>query len=140
MLFAHQMRAWNLLAQASGNVEDLADQLVFADEAPLPRGVVGGSVFAEKFASAGPRDAAGRSLREFGGAFQGGTRLMRYPCSYMIYSEAFDALPEGTRSAVYRRMWEVLKQNATTEERDAVAAILRETKKGLPEYFQVTKR
>ena len=33
---------------------------------------------------------------------------MRYPCSYMVYSAAFNALPEGARAAVYVRMWDIL--------------------------------
>lgn len=140
MVFAHEMRAWNLLARTTGNVEELADHLVYADHAPLPPGVEGGSAFAEKFASAGPRDSKGRSLRDFDGTFNWEPQLMRYRCSYMIYSEAFDALPEATRAAVYRRMWQTLTEKTTTEDRDAVTEILRETKKGLPGYFQVTKR
>ena len=28
-------------------------------------------------------------------------RLFRYPCSYMIYSEAFEALPAAARTAMY---------------------------------------
>ena len=135
MVFAHQMRAWNLLARPE-KPEELADHLVFADEAPLPGGVEGGSAFAERFAGAGPRDAKGRSLRDFGGISGGKARLMRYPCSYMIYSDAFDALPGETKAAVYRRIWQVLAERATTEERAAVVEILRETKPGLPDYFR----
>jgi hypothetical protein len=68
---------------------------------------------------------------------------MRYPCSYMIYSAAFDALPAGTRDAVYRRMWAVLSGKETGEryahmaaaDRQAAIEILRETKPGLPKYF-----
>ncbi len=135
MVFAHQMRAWNLLARPE-SAEELADHLVFADEAPLPGAIEGGSAFAEKFASAGPRDAEARSLRDFGG--QG--RLMRYPCSYMIYSEAFDALPEGTKAAAYRRMWQVLGERSTADEREAVVEILRETKNGLPEFLRAARQ
>ena len=36
------------------------------------------------------------------------TSLFKYPCSYLIYSEAFDALPEPARDHVYRRLLEVL--------------------------------
>ncbi len=69
---------------------------------------------------------------------------MRYPCSYMIYSEAFDALPSDAREAVYRRMWQILsgKDKAAKYgrlsfvDRQAVVEILRETKQGLPNYFQ----
>jgi hypothetical protein len=35
-------------------------------------------------------------------------RLMKYPCSYMIYSSAFDALPDDLQEATYARMWRIL--------------------------------
>ena len=34
--------------------------------------------------------------------------MFRYPCSYLIYSEAFDGLPDAAKDYVYRRLWEVL--------------------------------
>jgi hypothetical protein len=62
----------------------------------------------------------------------------------MIYSAAFDALPDAARDAVYRRMWQVLSgqesgeryARLTAADRQAVIEILRETKPGLPKYFQ----
>ena len=69
---------------------------------------------------------------------------MRYPCSYMIYSPAFDALPADLKQAIYDRMWVILsgrdsaKKSAkfSLADRQAVVEILRETKKGLPDYFR----
>ena len=61
----------------------------------------------------GPRDSQGRSLRDLD--LQ--RRLFRYPCSYMIYTEAFDALPPNAREAVYARLISVLSG------RDATAPI-----------------
>jgi hypothetical protein len=69
---------------------------------------------------------------------------MRYPCSYMIYSEAFDHFPEEARVAIYRRTWQILTGHATDQrynrltaaDRRAVIQILRDTKKGLPDYFR----
>jgi hypothetical protein len=141
MVFAHQIHMMNLLAHPD-NVNELADYLLFMDEAPLPAPIRGSSGFAEKFSSAGPRDHKGRSLREFD--LQ--DRLMRYRCSYMIYTEAFDALPAATKAAVYRRMWRILSGEATgarpfsPDDRNAVVEILRDTKKDLPEYFQPLSR
>jgi len=100
------------------------------DEAPLASPIHGSSGFAEKFAALPPRDSTGRSLRQFDLQH----RLMRYPCSYMIYSPAFDALPADLKDAVYHRMWQILSGKNPTDRR-AVAEILRETKPGLPEYF-----
>ena len=68
---------------------------------------------------------------------------MRYPCSYLIYSPAFDALPPTAKRAVYARMWAVLsgaEQGAkygrlTPADRRAIVEILRDTKSDLPKYF-----
>jgi hypothetical protein len=131
LVFGHQMRVMNLLADPEKSNE-LADALLFADEAPLPGPVQGDSGFAEKFTAQGPRDHLGRSLREFDLK----THLMRFRCSYMIYSDAFDALPPATKDVVYRRMSAVLISGKfTASERDAIIGILRDTKKDLPAWF-----
>jgi hypothetical protein len=131
---AHAMNA--LLRESA---RELVDYLLFIDEAPLPGPVHGTSGFAEKFAAEGPADHRGRSLRQLDLR----TRLLRYPCSYMIYSEAFDHLPEPARNAIYLRMWEVLSgaekgtryARLSLLDRRALIEILRETKPGLPGYF-----
>ena len=116
--------------------QDVVDYMLFIEEAPLTGWVKSTSGFASKFASQGPRDGKGRSLREL----ELEHRLMRYRCSYMIYSPAFDALPGMAKIAVYERMWEILsgavKSPLGTEERGAIVAILRATKPGLPSYFR----
>ena len=119
---------------------DLVDYLLFVDEAPLPRPVAGSTGFAAAFAARGPRDSRGRSLRDLDLE----QRLMRYPCSYMIYTAAFDALPETALDAIYRRMWAILSgeesgrpyDSLTADDRRAVVEILIDTKPGLPDYFQ----
>jgi hypothetical protein len=100
---------------------------------------------AEKFSAAGPKDRKGRSLHEL----DLDHRLMKYPCSYLIYSPAFDQLPPGAKDPIYRRMWEILSGNErlaryrsalSLEDRRAIVEILRETKPDLPSYFRdVTK-
>jgi hypothetical protein len=119
---------------------ELVDYLLFVDEAPLPSKIQGSSAFAREFPAKGPRDSQGRSLRDLDLE----RRLLRYPCSYMIYTEAFDSLPGPAKAAVYERMWEILSgQEASAAyarlsraDRQAVVEILRETKKDLPAYFQ----
>lgn len=119
---------------------EVVDYMLFVDETPLAAPVAGESGFAKKFATAGPRDRNGRSLRQLD--LQ--SRLMNYPCSYLIYSAAFDALPDQARAAIYGRMWQVLSGADTDEkyrrlapsDRRAVVEILRETKEGLPGYFK----
>jgi hypothetical protein len=157
LVLAHQTHATNLMtrvgwearvAEAAGATEpgervraatrDLVDYLLFADEAPLPGAVAGSSRFADVFAAAGPRDTAGRSLRDLNLE----DRLLAYRCSYMIYAPAFDALPATAREAVYARLWAVLTGAADdsrtalpADERQAIVEILRDTKAGLPPYF-----
>jgi len=119
---------------------DLVDYLLFIDEAPLVGPVQGSSGFAERFAAVGPRDAQGRSLRDLDLR----RRVFKYPCSYMIYTDAFDALPGAAKDAVYQRMWEVLSGRETRPryrrlamaDRQAVVQILKATKKDLPSYFR----
>jgi len=139
MVFDHQMRMMNLItrlnwefrvqkpAELEDAVNEFVDYLLFRNEAPLPAPVRGSSGFAEKFAAEGPRDHMGRSLRDFDLK----QRLMRYPCSYMIYSEAFDGMPEAPKSAIYKRMWSVLSADPRPEAKAAIE-ILAETKTDWP--------
>src|SRR5258706_6844300 len=120
MVFDHQMQmstlltrvSWEARAAGPGDVDallrdaarEVVDYMLFVDEAPLPGRIEGTSGFSEWLSDRGPRDSRGRSLRQLDLT----RRLLRYPCSYMIYSDAFDALPIVARNAIYRRMWEIL--------------------------------
>ncbi len=127
-------------AVAARVAADLVDYLLFVDEAPLAGPVGGESGFAAAFAARGPKDRAGRSLRDLDLS----ARLLKHPCSYLVYSEAFDALPPMAKEAVYARLWQVLSgaERATPRyarlsraDRQAITEILRETKRELPPYF-----
>jgi len=128
------------IARVDDAAVDLVDYLLFVYEAPLTSRVRGTSGFAEKFATLGPADAQGRSLRQL----DLDRRLLKYPCSYMIYSNAFDSMPATAKAAVYRRLWRVLSgqergepyTHLTAADRQAILEILRATKKDLPEYFK----
>lgn len=172
MVFDHQMHMQNLITRFGWEIraaqyqaqhiqsvevstllrdaaEEFVDYLLFIDEAPLSGGIADASgsagkrssAFARKFASQGPRDGKGRSLRDLD--LQ--SRMLRYPCSYMIYSEAFDALPTEAKDAIYGRMWQVLSgaergkkyKRLSLADRRAIVEILRDTKKGLPGYFRL---
>ena len=117
----------------------LVDYMLFVDEATLPGPITGPTTFAQTFSRPGPRDAKGRSLRDL----QLSDRLMRYPCSYLIYSEPFDALPPEAKALVYKRLWEVLSGRDTDDRysrltsalRQDILEILRATKRDLPSYF-----
>ncbi len=122
------------------DARELVDYLLFVDEAPIPSGIQIVSPFAKVFAARGPRDTQGRTLRQLDLT----SRLLRYPCSYMIYSAAFDALPETARDAIYKRMWDVLSgkekdprySRLAAADRNAIVQILRDTKKDLPGYYR----
>ncbi len=88
--------------------EQLLRYLLFANETPLGgidgARLINSSPFAQEFAARGIRDPKGRSLRDFDLS----TRIFRYPCSYLIYSDAFDALPEPAKGYVFHRLLEIL--------------------------------
>ncbi|MBL8850767.1 MAG: hypothetical protein JNG89_13890 [Planctomycetaceae bacterium] len=120
--------------------DDLVDALLLVNEAPLSTPLRGTSGFAEVFVQQGPHDARGRSLREF----DLNTRTFRYPCSYLIYSKSFDALPSEMRDYVWQRLWSVLAGEDTAEkfahlsenDRQAIREILQDTKPGIPAYWE----
>src|SRR6185437_1379511 len=120
--------------------DTLLEYLLFADEAPLAGPIQGSTDFPAEYQRQGPRTKSGRSLRELDLK----TRLLRYPCSPLIYSEAFDALPAPAKDRIYQRLWEVLsgKDNSKTyarlspTDRRAILQILLETKSGLPSYWK----
>ena len=122
---------------------ELVDYLLFVDEAPLPGPIAGTTRFAEVFSAPGPRDSRGRSLRDLSLE----TRLLRYPCSYLIYSEPFDGLPANAKAAVYARMWAILSgeerdrryATLTAADRRAITEILTETKPDVAAYFAMRK-
>jgi hypothetical protein len=153
LTFDHQARAINLLtrldweariageqALPSATVRDLINQLaeylLFVDEAPLPVPLTPIRAFADHLRSRTPADGRGRSFAQL----ELVNRLLRYPCSYMVYSEAFDALPGPVRQAVYGRMREVLAgvrvpasyARISVDDRRAVEEILRNTKLDFP--------
>jgi hypothetical protein len=146
----HQARMTNLItrvgwdtriAEADGNkaffgeqldyeVGELVKYMTFAGDAGLDDRIHGASSFAKNFAAEGPHDRQGRSLRDFDLE----KHVFRYPLSYMVYSAAFDAMPDAAKSRIYRRIYDSLraKDNADGQ---AALEILRETKPVLPDYF-----
>jgi hypothetical protein len=124
----------------SGVATEVVDYMLFIDEAKLTDRVRGSSGFAERFSTVGPIDRKGRSLHEL----DLHRRLMKYPCSYLIYSPAFNALPPTAKDAIYKRLWQVLsgeergaryRSALSLTDRQAIIEILRDTKKDLPAYF-----
>lgn len=142
MVAEHQCETLNLIARAAqplqpgdNAVEKLVQALLFSRETRLKDDVRGSAAFVTAFQARGLKDRKGRSLREFDLK----TRLFRYPCSYLIYSRAFDALPPPVKQEVYRRLDEVLTgkdrsepfTHLTDADRQAIREILMDTK---PEF------
>lgn len=124
------------LQQIEKPAEQLVRYLLFTNEASMDGPIERDSAFAADFMKRGPRDPLGRSVRDF----DLHKRIFKYPCSYLIYSEAFDAIPEPAKSYIYRRLLEVLSGrdqspefvSLSTEDRRAILEILVATKPGVP--------
>ncbi|VAX41504.1 hypothetical protein MNBD_PLANCTO02-2805 [hydrothermal vent metagenome] len=115
--------------------EELVKYMLFAEAAPLPSRIEGKPEFQKEFAAKAKRDKQGRSLRDFDLK----NRLFKYPCSFLIYTESFDALPDPLKKVIYRRLHEILTgkdqskmfQKLSKADRQAIYEILLETK---PEF------
>lgn len=174
MVLEHQTRAHDLIAQASyrarlalhrqaatdealgaaqgaaisdatrSRLKEIADELLqyllFRHEPTLPAPIAGTSDFAVRFAERGPRDRAGRSLREL----DLGTRLFRWPVSYVIQGESFRRLPAPVLDIVLLRMLRILQGRSglrayghlEPEQRRAVLEILADTLPWLPSEWR----
>jgi hypothetical protein len=154
MAFDHEMHAINLLTRLNWEwrvaasdrgltapdreldplIDELADYLLFVGEAPPSVPLTPRPGFAAHLESKVPKDARGRSF----GQLDLVTRLLRYPCSYLVYSEAFDGLAPPVKQALYRRIIGRLSDegpravSASAGDRRAVLEILRDTKPDFP--------
>jgi hypothetical protein len=120
--------------------EPVVEYMLFSGETRLTDPIRGTSPFAQEFAQRGPREGKGRSLRDLDLQH----RLFVYPCSYLIYSAAFDGLPRAVKEYVLQRLWEVLTEkdtnkkfaNLSAADRKAILEILLATKPDLPAYWR----
>jgi hypothetical protein len=136
----HEPRSESTTRRIKSACEPVVEYLLFSGETKLTDKVQGTSTFAREFTARGPRDEHQRSLRDFD--LQ--SRLFTYPCSYLIYSEAFDQLPDAAKETIYRRLWDVLNgkdtntafAHLTATDRQAIREILLATKKNLPDYWK----
>jgi hypothetical protein len=115
--------------------EPLVEYFLMSEEAELTDRIQGTTSFATEFVQHGPRDKQSRSLRDLDLT----RRLFKHPCSYLIYSSQFAALPAEAKDYIYRRLNEVLTgedqskafAHLTAEDRQAIREILLDT---LPEF------
>src|SRR5688572_24674770 len=88
-------------------VGELARYILFADEARLPAGGIEGEAkFREDFLKNKKMSRSGASLKDFDLK----RRMFKYPCSYMIYTPLFEALPEVVKSGVVRELRKGLRE------------------------------
>ena len=112
--------------------EKLLEYMLFRDEAELKGTVKGTSGFSEEFQKIEPVDSKGRSLRQFDLK----KRLFRFPCSFLIYSPAFDALPQQMKNYLWQRLTQILTgadhsptyASISPDDRQAILEILLDTK------------
>jgi hypothetical protein len=149
LVLTHQTRMHNLLTRtrfdmaSAGDdkqkirnaVEPLIRGMFFVWEAGFEENVSGTTTFATDFAKLGPHDRKGRTLRDL----DLNKRLQRYPLSYLVYSDQFDALQAPAKEQFFRRVREILTGQETSKDfshlsqsdRQAILEILTDTK---PEF------
>ncbi|MGV3773856.1 MAG: hypothetical protein ACO1QB_13215 [Verrucomicrobiales bacterium] len=157
MVMEHQIHMHNFLARLqyesslalaqyghinylNTKVEAFLRYLLFTEEAPIKAPLKGNSTFSSEFVKAGPFDSKGRSLRQL----DLDNQLFAYPCSYLIYSEAFDKLPAPLKDKIYARLFDILTNKDTSDafieldrkKNREIFEILVETKKDLPSSWR----
>ncbi len=124
-------------AELDEKAKSLVRYLLFADETPLPAGgITGDTAYKTDFARTRRPSPAGASLKDLDLK----TRLFRYRCSYMIYSDIFTGLPPEMRQRVDQRLAQALSETKPQpefaylppEEKHTIRAILKATLKNPP--------
>jgi len=158
MVLEHQTHMHNYVARlnieaqqmlaAYGHVRYIRSQvdaflryLLFTEEFPLTDPIEGNPEFARDFTARAIRDSKGRSLRDLDCK----TRLLKYPCSFVIYSPSFDAIAAPIKEVMLQKLHDILtgkNQDAqfarlTSGDRKAILEILIETKPTLPDYWRI---
>lgn len=108
--------------------EELLEYLLFAGEAPLPPGIKADTPLAQEFSQRGPLYELDLERR-----------LFRVPLSYLVLTEAFDALPAETHDYLRRRLKQILRgednsaefAHLTAADREAIERALRSEKPSL---------
>jgi hypothetical protein len=121
--------------------ETLLAYLLFRNETPLKGRLEGTAGIESWFAKDAPRDRQGRSLKDLDMS----TRMFKYPCHYLVYSDQFASLPVEVKQYLWGRLGEVLAgkdnsplyANMPAKDRQAVKEILLDT---LPEFKRWTEQ
>ncbi len=118
----------------------LVRYVLFADEAKLPAPVHGEENYLRDFTNRKKATTAGLSLRDLDLK----TRLLKHRCSYLIYTTLWDGMHPFIKQSVEARLWDALKENSAdpafaylpATEKRAIRQIIKETKAGLPSWWQ----
>lgn len=149
LILEHQIGMYNTLTRVGQQARlgqdaaaaEIVDRLLFRRAAPLPAGVQQNAAFVKAFQAGAPRSAAGDTLKDL----QLDGRLFRNRCSYLIYSEAFSALPAKLKSEIYALLFEALRSPDPAHryaylepaEKQRILAILQETHTEARQHFEV---
>jgi len=128
---AYEGRALDTDPAIMARRDALADYLLGVGEAPFDFSVTPRADFAQALVRRFPRDGQGRSLAELDLT----TRLLKYGVSFLVYTEAFSALPRDVRLPVMAHIMAVLDGRVTAPkyahlrpgDRLAARIILRDT-------------
>ncbi len=123
-----------------GIVEDVLDHLLFRQAAPLPAGIQGHAAFRDAFAAGARRSGRGDALKDL--SLRG--RLFANRCSFLIYSDAFGALPLPLKDRILGRLHAVLHEDdphgryayLEADEKRRILEILNETHPDARRHFQ----
>ena len=128
-----------LMSLVRHRAEEIVEHLLFTDEFALESPICGDPAFVQAFAANRRASKQDLSLKDFDLR----TRLFRFRCSYMLYSRAFKQMPQVLKAEVYRQLHEALANehppsaaaHLARQEREDIAAILRDTVDDLPAYW-----
>ncbi len=111
--------------------QEVVDRLLFRQAAPVPEGVIGNESFRSAFAQGARRTRSGHALKDLRLRDQ----LFAQRCSYLIYSDAFAALPGPLKAQILDRLQAALRSREPkdryaylpAEEKQRIYDILLET-------------
>lgn len=135
----NMMQAYGHIRYLNSQVNAFLRYLLFTEEVQLTSPISGDPEFVQAFTGKARRDRKGRSLRDLDMK----TRMFRYPCSFLIESPAFAAMPSIMREHLLQRLHTILTGKEADpqfaglqpKDRQAILEILRDTMPSLPSYW-----
>lgn len=127
-------------AEIEERAQELARYITFADEAKFPaKGITGDATYAADFLRDRRATRAGLSLKDLDMR----TRIFKYRCSYMLYTDTWKQAPRELKERVYYHLALYLRDQPDAAhghlppaERLAIRAILKETMNDLPAWWR----